>query len=70
MEKGRECTPNDPKCSWQPAGVKLKGLLLRPEAEDNELCKTMAIPEMQYTDILNRKQWPNSERKRQLEGND
>ena len=37
--EGRECTPNDPKCSWQPAGVKLKGLALRPEAENNELCK-------------------------------
>ena len=38
-EEGRECTPNDPKCSWQPAGVKLKGVALRPEAENNELCK-------------------------------
>ena len=38
-EEGRECTPNDPKCSWQPAGVKLKGLALKPEAENNELCK-------------------------------
>ena len=36
-EKGRECTPNDLNCSWQPAGVKLKGLALRPEAENNKL---------------------------------
>ena len=38
-EEGRECTPNDPKCSWHPASVKLKGLALKPEAENNELCK-------------------------------
>ena len=63
-EEGRECTPNDPKCSWQPAGVKLKGLALRPEAENNELCKTMVIPELQYTDRLKLKQWPKRRRKR------
>ena len=39
MKGGRECTPNDPKCSWHPAGVKLKGLALKPGAENNELCK-------------------------------
>ena len=88
-EEGRECTPNDPKCSWQPAGVKLKGLALKPEAENNELCKerfenlfrekkstkqifkptkTMVIPELQYTDRLNLKQWPNAGRKRRDHG--
>jgi len=57
LDAGRECKPNDPKCS-RAVGVKLKGFALRPEAEKSQLCQSMVLPELEYTKRLFKKQWP------------
>ena len=57
-DEKRDCEKNDPKCSYQPPGVHLKGLVLRPEAENDKLCLSLVMPELAYTDKLNSRQWP------------
>ena len=46
-------------CSWQPPGVRLKQLVLRPEAENDKFCISMVTPELDFTDKLHDRQWAN-----------
>ena len=57
-DKKCDCEKNDPKCSYQPPGVHLKGLVLRPEAENDKLCLSLVMPELAFTEKLNSRQWP------------
>ena len=57
-DEKRDCEKNDPRCSYQPPGVHLKGLVLRPEAENDQLCLSLVMPELAYTNKLNFRQWP------------
>ena len=57
-DQKRDCEKNDPKCSYQLPGVYLKGLVLRQEAENDELCLSLVMPELPFTEKLNSRQWP------------